>query len=554
MLQPSASDLTNQLLAANNKMLVNGFSALLALPSSAPSTFVPEDPAVFKPSAAARWINCLFFVSLVLSLSAAFLGILVQQWIREYMQWNSPLAAPRENILVRQFRFEAWESWKVSAVISTVPALLEVAMILFLVGMVVLLWTLDDVVAICATTFMALFMLVFAVFTVLPVFHRLCPYKSPTAWALVLTWKFILHSALFALHWHRAGRLGRRWKHFRTSASSAQLPSSPTPGKDGDILSALEKGNNPSETTLAPAPSQSDTPTAPGSRFIRYCPAPLHNICSFVASFTTIVCLGRSDADLAKADAVEWTPIPPNWRDRDLQNLRDVPAHFGGRTQDPKLLRKVEEAIFQCDAPKDIWGKAERLEDLIPDSITKPQACCVPREGQQQRERRPGCGPRSKTRPQLRKLRELCLLLRALAWVSKSSQDTRVVRYIAECNPMLLGDEDGRKRRAWHKNPKNKYWILNIEHFLAACKKAAPTLVGHEADTWRPYLVQFILDKAERLPEEHAELYRRAINDYRVGYNVEEKRLGKHIVRCTQGSRLPFPGTRRTQARVHQRT
>lgn len=166
-----------------------------------PRLFIAADPPPFTPSTTARWINSLFFVSLVLSLAAALFGILVKQWVREYMQWNSPLATPRENVLIRQFRFEAWQAWNIATVISTVPALLEVAMILFLAGLSILLWTLDDVVAICVTTTISVFLLVVAVFTVLPVFSRRCPYKSPTAWALVLVFNFGPRFVSFCGQW-----------------------------------------------------------------------------------------------------------------------------------------------------------------------------------------------------------------------------------------------------------------------------------------------------------------------------------------------------------------
>ncbi|EKM57446.1 uncharacterized protein PHACADRAFT_251107 [Phanerochaete carnosa HHB-10118-sp] len=222
MLQPSSADLTNQLLATNNQILaqnnqifVQGFSAaLIGSPFSPPQLITPNDLPPFQPSTAARWINTLLFTSLVLSLAAALLGILVKQWVREYMQWNSPLATPQENVMVRQFRFEAWEAWNVSAVVSTVPALLEVAMILFLVGMIILLWTLDDVVAICLTAFTAMFLLVVAVFTVLPVFSRRCPYKLPTAWAVMAAYRVTSHSMPFWLKRIRETLIGRRWRRF----------------------------------------------------------------------------------------------------------------------------------------------------------------------------------------------------------------------------------------------------------------------------------------------------------------------------------------------------
>ncbi|EKM52158.1 uncharacterized protein PHACADRAFT_46463, partial [Phanerochaete carnosa HHB-10118-sp] len=140
----------------------------------------------FSPSTASRWINILFFLSLIFGLAAALFSILAKQWIREYLKWNSPLALPRENILVRQLRIEAWEDWQVSSVLSSIPILLELAMAFFLAGVVILLWTLDDIVARIITVFASLFLGAFATFTVMPIVSKRCPYKSPTAWACLV--------------------------------------------------------------------------------------------------------------------------------------------------------------------------------------------------------------------------------------------------------------------------------------------------------------------------------------------------------------------------------
>lgn len=159
--------------------------------------------APFTPTTSARWINALFFVSLVLSLAAALFGILAKQWLREYMQWNSPLSVPRENILVRQMRFEAWEAWNVAATIASIPALLEFAMVLFLIGVIILLWSLDDVVATVVTIVITTFLSIVSFFTILPIIFQRCPYRSPTAWACVAAMQFIFflgHNSLQFLH------------------------------------------------------------------------------------------------------------------------------------------------------------------------------------------------------------------------------------------------------------------------------------------------------------------------------------------------------------------
>ena len=136
------------------------------------------------------WINSLWFLSLVFSLAAAFLGILVKQWLRQYMKWSTSLGEPKETVLVRQIRFEAWSDWNVDAIISIVPALLELAVVLFLFGLIILLWTVQSTVAIIVTVAATLFLFFAAVFTVLPAFFKRCPYKSPTARAFAVLWGF----------------------------------------------------------------------------------------------------------------------------------------------------------------------------------------------------------------------------------------------------------------------------------------------------------------------------------------------------------------------------
>ena len=162
-------------------------------------------PPSLSPSSSARWINALFFFSLVLSLAAALFGIMAKQWVREYMKWNAPLAAPRENVLVRQIRFEAWESWNVEAIMWSIPFLLEVAMILFLLGTVALLWTLDSVVAASATASVAAFLILVSTFTTLPIMVKHCPYKAPPSWVLLRIMES-LGSWIFP----------RRWRHTQT--------------------------------------------------------------------------------------------------------------------------------------------------------------------------------------------------------------------------------------------------------------------------------------------------------------------------------------------------
>lgn len=206
LLQAGDATVTNQLLAYAISTRSGGSPIPPAINSTISTLLSPSSTTL-----SARWINALFFVSLVLSLAAAFFGILAKQWLREYLQWKSPLASPRENVLIRELSYEAWEAWNIATTIFCIPAFLELAMVLFLGGLVIFLWTLDSTVAIVITVFVGLFLVSAVGFTVLPIFVQRCPYKSPTAWGLTVAWAAVVTLHRFiptvykALRWKELG-------------------------------------------------------------------------------------------------------------------------------------------------------------------------------------------------------------------------------------------------------------------------------------------------------------------------------------------------------------
>ena len=192
LLQPDNSQTSVQLLS------------LLALQNGAPARMQPflnetaeglPNSTDFDVPVSVAAINTLWFTSLVVSLAAALFGILAKQWCREYLRWHSVNASPRENVLLRQVRFEAWERWQVASYIAAVPALLQVALILFLVGLFIFVpmfaeRTFTAVVSVA----IGLTLLGVIILTILPVFSRLCPFQSPTGWAFIRL-KGLLHQA-----------------------------------------------------------------------------------------------------------------------------------------------------------------------------------------------------------------------------------------------------------------------------------------------------------------------------------------------------------------------
>ncbi|KZV91784.1 hypothetical protein EXIGLDRAFT_615195, partial [Exidia glandulosa HHB12029] len=101
-------------------------------------------PSQFTPSTSARLLNAIWFTSLFLSLTSAFLSILVKQWLENYGSRTSASAtSPRHWAHRRTMYFDAFSRWHVHDIVSALPLCLHTAMFLFLSGVVLFLWNLD---------------------------------------------------------------------------------------------------------------------------------------------------------------------------------------------------------------------------------------------------------------------------------------------------------------------------------------------------------------------------------------------------------------------------
>ncbi|EIN09753.1 hypothetical protein PUNSTDRAFT_143201 [Punctularia strigosozonata HHB-11173 SS5] len=176
-LQPDNTQLSVQLLSNISLQLQQ-----ISLNQAAPASVDPLNMS-FQADSHVVAINALWFLSLILALASALLGIFVKQWLREYMAWPN-ISPVQHAIQLREFRYDAFQNWKVPTIVTLVPGLLQLAVVLFFVGLVTLLWPIDTVVAgvCCAaaglTTFMA------ALTVLLPLFFETCPYKTPFGWMI----------------------------------------------------------------------------------------------------------------------------------------------------------------------------------------------------------------------------------------------------------------------------------------------------------------------------------------------------------------------------------
>jgi hypothetical protein len=164
---------------------------------------LPSPRPLFQPASSDVRINALWLASLVLSVSAALLAILVKQWLREYMTWT--FMAPGKNaVALRRYRDLGWNKWLVRRWRDAIPTLLQTALLLFFWGLIEFLWGLQPVVAVVISVLIGIALAIFLVIAFIPLVDAQCPYRSPFSWLLLRAWRCSSQTGSYAM---KAGRI-----------------------------------------------------------------------------------------------------------------------------------------------------------------------------------------------------------------------------------------------------------------------------------------------------------------------------------------------------------
>ncbi|GBE89692.1 hypothetical protein SCP_1700160 [Sparassis crispa] len=126
--------------------------------------------------------NTMWFASLGCSLLSASIGILVKEWLREYLI-ELP-EQPRDIVRVRRFRHYGVHRWGVQMVVSAISLLLQISVAFFLAAFLCFAWKLNKAVAIMLTVIVTFWISFWMLTATAPVFSASCPYKSPLSWLL----------------------------------------------------------------------------------------------------------------------------------------------------------------------------------------------------------------------------------------------------------------------------------------------------------------------------------------------------------------------------------
>lgn len=111
---------------------------------------------------------------------------MVKQWLKEY---SSGLHGTEPEVArLRQYRLNNLLKWRIPFIIAMLPVLLLTSLILFLTGLIILLYSIHRTVACVVSIVISVLLLFIATTTILPTIHRTCSYHSPQATAISILW------------------------------------------------------------------------------------------------------------------------------------------------------------------------------------------------------------------------------------------------------------------------------------------------------------------------------------------------------------------------------
>ncbi|KAN0128545.1 hypothetical protein V8E53_013590 [Lactarius tabidus] len=157
---------------------------------------LPPSPPPFTPPTYGIWINSLWFLSLVISMTCTVLANLLQQWARKYLKVIQPLSASSEpgRARYRAFYAEGVENFLLPWVFEALPAMLHLSVFLFFAGLVVFLWNFDPTISKLILSWVTGCMILYGYITFIPIFCYDSPYNtplSPLAWSIVTGVSFL---------------------------------------------------------------------------------------------------------------------------------------------------------------------------------------------------------------------------------------------------------------------------------------------------------------------------------------------------------------------------
>jgi hypothetical protein len=182
-------------------MVNSTYQPLVPMPMSG---FVDQP---FQPSPTDIRVNVLWFASLIFSLITASFGILIKQWLREYLAVTNP--SPQARLRIRHFRYPELERWKVVEIAGVLPLLQQLSLAFFFIGLCYFTESVHSSIGRTTLPLVAGWAFCFVTATILPLFFPRCPYKTTLLKQILKYMHFKLARTYFQLTKRQYGPLSR---------------------------------------------------------------------------------------------------------------------------------------------------------------------------------------------------------------------------------------------------------------------------------------------------------------------------------------------------------
>jgi hypothetical protein len=166
------------------------------------SSSLPTSPPPFTPPNFAIWVNALWFLSLVISITCALLATLLQQWARRYLKVTQPRYSPHRRARVRAFFFEGVDKFLLPWAVEALPTMLHLSLFLFFAGLAVFLWNVNLTIFKLVLSWIGLCTALYGCITFIPLFRHDSPYHTPLSspvWHLIKGIPFLTFRTLYRI-------------------------------------------------------------------------------------------------------------------------------------------------------------------------------------------------------------------------------------------------------------------------------------------------------------------------------------------------------------------
>src|SRR6266702_917335 len=143
------------------------------------SNQIPASSQPVKQKPYAVLVNLTWFCSMVICFSCSVAATLTQQCVRRYLVLAQGCGTPHERAHWRAFMFNGLKRFQVDRMLQFLAMALHVSIILYCVGLVGFVLSIDRNVGFIALGILAVSPLIYAFFTVLPIFSFDSPYATP---------------------------------------------------------------------------------------------------------------------------------------------------------------------------------------------------------------------------------------------------------------------------------------------------------------------------------------------------------------------------------------